>query len=219
MQTASQAEAPYTILRSDGSGRSVTDALTGLFAGDGTIYLVVGYFTYNGYRSIRDDITGFLDRSPENELKIVVGTGSDQFSPRIAHDLRSFDNEDQIEILTYQRGLHAKLYLRDGPNPHLILTSANLTQVGFRYNLELGIEVRETQRNSPLIQPFLHWVSELIDRSRPVRQRDLLWPVQFWSTLINWSNKGRLLPRRYLAKRVTPVVLLMGMVALFVWFL
>ncbi len=204
----------FRLLRSDTEERRCREALSRLFAGNGTIYLVVGFFTYNGYRAFREELIAFLEREPDNELYIVVGPGSDQFSPRIARDLWSLDVVDRIHLYTYRRGLHAKLYLRDGPEPMVIHTSANLTQVGFHYNVELGIELWGVDTDHPQIQPFIAWVDDLIERSQPLRKRDLLWVLQLWNSLINWTNKARLLPRRHIAKRVTPLLLLLVIVAL-----
>ena len=219
MASVELAEVEYRLLKSDPADRRVTDALDDLFSGDGTIYLIVGFFTFNGYRSIRDDIENFLDRKPENHLNLVVGPASDQFSPRIADDLWDMDNGDQVDIYSYRRGLHAKLYLRDGPETHVILGSANLTQVGFRYNLELGIELISEDRDHPHVQPFIDWANELIDDANRMRRRDLYMPVQVWNSLVNWTNKGRLLPRRHVAKRIGPIVILLITVAVLARFL
>lgn len=137
---AARDEIGFNVVASGPDYRGIRQALGELFAGDGSVVLVSGYFTYNGFLGIKDDIEAFLSRSPENELVVVVGTASDQFSPRIATDLWELDPGDRVRIYKYPLGLHAKLYLRDGPNPRMILTSANITQVGFRYNVELGIE-------------------------------------------------------------------------------
>ena len=214
MSEATTREPTYRLIQSDPSGRQVRDALADLFAGDGTIYLIVGFFTYNGYRAFRDDVISFLERSADNELKIVAGPSSDQFSPKIASDLSSIDTNDQVEIYKYRRGLHAKLYLREGSDPMLILGSANLTQVGFRYNLELGIEISGGDPNHPHIAPFIEWAEELVETAAPMTRRDLLTPVQIWNSAVNWTNKGRLLPAPYIAKRLVPILMLMIIVAL-----
>lgn len=203
----------FRLLRSDTESRDCRTALTRLFAGNGTIYLVVGFFTYNGYRSIREEIVGFLEREPDNELYIVVGPATDQFSPRIAKDLWSLDTADRVHLRTHRRGLHAKLYLRDGPEPMVIHTSTNLTQVGFTYNLELGVERRAEDRTDPQIAPFIAWAEELVARSDQMRPRDLRWIVQLWNSIANWSNKARLLPRRHIAKRIAPFLVLLVVVA------
>ena len=205
----------FHLLGSGPDHRRITDALHDLFAGDGTIYLVVGFFTYNGYRAIREDIIAFLERSSENRLTVVVGPASDQFSPKIAQDLWGLDAAEQVDIYKYVRGLHAKLYLRDGPHPRLILGSANLTQVGFRYNLELGVEIVGADTTDHSIQPFLEWVRDLVERSEPIRRVDLLFPMPMLHSTINWTNKARLLPPRYVAKRLAPLfVLLLGVAIL-----
>lgn len=214
MGEAMTSEIESQLLHSYPDGRSVKDALHDLFSGDGTIYLVVGFFTHNGYQAIRSDIKSFLEREETNTLKLVVGPATDQFSPRIAKDLDELDNGDQVKLFGYRRGLHAKLYMRDGPDPHVILTSANLTRVGFDYNLELGIEFFSSNADHPQIAAFREWLGDVIDRSQPIRRRDLFLSVQFMNTFINWTNKARLLPRRHIAKRIAPVVLLVLLIAI-----
>lgn len=213
MSHSQTAEIDYQLLQSGTRGRHVADALEELFAGDGTIYLVVGFFTHNGYQAIRDDILGFLRRDPENALKLVVGPATDQFSARIARDLWTIDTDDQVAIYKYPRGLHAKLYLRDGEHPHVIMGSANLTQVGFKYNVELGIEITGSDPDHPHIAPFIEWVEAFVGTAQPMSGRDLLLPVQLWNSIANWTNKGRLLPRRHVAKRLVPMAVLILVVS------
>ena len=202
-----QAEATIGLLDSTGSDRGTKDALVDLFAGDGTIYVVSGYFTYQGYLDIRPAVVSFLDRSPDNELVAIVGPASDQFSSRIARDLWALDDADQVRLLKQPRGLHAKLYLRDGPEPTYVLSSANITRVAFEYNVELGLEVSRADGDHPDLRPFTEWAERLAANSKPLRRRDILGPVQVGSSFVNWSNKARLLPRRNVALRVLPVVL------------
>lgn len=189
--------------------RRVQEALTDLFSGDGTIYLVSGYFTYQGYRAIRDDIVSFLRRSSANELIAIVSPASDQFSARIAMDLWDLDQGDQVQIYKQPRGLHAKLYIRDGPAPRCIVGSANITQVAFEYNIELGLEMVRDSPSHPDLQPFFDWLDEIVSKSRPLRRRDIFGPLQVGSSLINWSNKARLLPVRNVALRIVPVLFLL----------
>ena len=184
------------------------EALADLFAGDGTIYLVSGYFTYQGYREIREEIVTFLERSRDNELVAVVSPASDQFSARIAQDLWRLDEHDQVRLYKHSRGLHAKLYLRDGPDPTCILGSANITQVAFKYNVELNVEITRDRIDHPDLEPFLEWTHELVEASTPLRRRDLLPPAQVGGSVVNWSNKARYLPARNVALRAIPVVLL-----------
>ena len=214
MSDVTMDEIQSQLLHSYPDGRRIQDALQDLFSGDGTIYLVVGFFTHNGYQSIRSNIKTFLERTDTNRLRLVVGPATDQFSSRIAKDLETLDRGDQVEILGYRRGLHAKLYMRDGPEPHVILTSANLTKVGFQYNVELGIEFFSKDVDHPQIVAFREWVEDLVHRSEPLRRRDLFLGVQFLNTFINWTNKGRLLPRRHIAKRIAPVVILLFVIAI-----
>lgn len=201
------------LLGTNDGDRRVEEALSDLFAGDGTVYVVSGYFTYHGYLAIREDVVAFLERSPENELVVVVGPASDQFSPRIARDLWSLDDADRVRIFKRPRGLHAKLYVRDGPDPRCIVGSANITQVAFRYNIELGVEMTREDTDDPDVAQFLAWVEDLVADGEPLRRRDLLAPVQIGSSLLNWSNKARLLPARHVALKVTPMLLLVGLLA------
>ena len=211
MQTSEMQDLTVQLLPSSPDSRGIRAAIHDLFAEDGTVYLVVGFFTYNGFHEIKDEIATFLERSPENNLYVVVGPSSDQFSSRIARELWSMSDMDQVHVLKYSRGLHAKLYLRDGPNPHVILGSANLTRVAYRYNLELGIELAGPEDHEA-IESFIDWAEWLVAEAQPMTRADLLFPVQLMNAVINWSNKARLLPPRHIAKRVTPIIVLMILV-------
>lgn len=196
-------------LSSNDDDRGTKEALADLFAGDGTVYIVSGYFTYQGYLAIRDDVVSFLERSRENELVVVVGPASDQFSSRIAYDLWKLDDHDQVELYKRSRGLHAKLYVRDGPEPRCIVSSANITKVAFEYNVELGVEMTRERSDHPDVRQYLDWAEDLVASSEPLRRRDVLGPVQVGSAVANWSNKAWLLPTRNVALRVIPVLLLL----------
>lgn len=214
--SATHADTTFELVGTGTADRRFTDALSDLFTGDGTIYLVTGFFTYNGYRTIRADIISFLERSSDNTLDVVVGPSSDQFSARIAEDLWAIDPSDQITIYKRPRGLHAKLYLRDGPDPHMILTSANLTRVGFQYNVELGMELASTNSDHPQITEFTEWVSEFVEHSSQLRKRDIIMPYLLGNSILNWTNKGRLLPRRYVLRKIVPIaILLIGLSSVF----
>lgn len=204
-----EAEQTIELLDTGAGDLNFQQELSALFDGDGRIYLVSGYFTYQGYVAIRDAIADFLDRSPDNELVVVVGPASDQFSPRIARDLWSLDENDQVTLRKHPRGLHAKLFIRDGPNPRVITGSANITQVAFEYNLELNLAFSRESAEHPDIRPFLEWVETLTAKSQPLRRRDLLAPVLIGSSMINWSNKARLLPTRNVILRMVPVFLIL----------
>ena len=199
----------YELIATDSSDLRFQQKLSELFDGDGTIYLVSGYFTHQGYLSIRDDIRSFLERSRENTLLVVVGPSSDQFSPRIATDLWSLDEDDQVHIYKQPRGLHAKLYLRDGPDPRCIIGSANITQVAFAYNIELNIELRGGVDDTSTLSPFRDWVEELIEQSERLRRRDILPPVLIVGSVINWSNKARILPVRNVVLRAIPLLFIL----------
>ncbi|RQG98038.1 phospholipase D family protein [Natrarchaeobius chitinivorans] len=206
-------ESTVRLVGTNDSERPTQEALSDLFAGDGTIYIVSGYFTYQGYLSIRDDVVSFLERSRENELVAVVGPASDQFSSRIAYDLWSLDDYNQVHLYKQSRGLHAKLYLRDGTEPTCIIGSANITQVAFEYNVELGLEMSRETSDHPDLKPFLEWAGDLVASSEPLRRRDVFGPVQVGSSFVNWSNKARLLPVRNVALRVVPVLLVLFVLA------
>lgn len=179
----------------DGASFShIEEEISGLFAEDGTIYLVSGFFTYRAFERLRPEIVQFLSRSADNELVVVIGAGLDQFSPKIAHNLARMERSEQVEVLKYTDGfLHTKLYLRTGENPVAIIGSANLTTVAFTQNTELGLRVRP---DNAAFDEVLQYRDALLDASEPATGRDLFRPVMAYNTLVNWSNKGRLLPFR-----------------------
>ncbi|ARS91782.1 phospholipase D family protein [Natrarchaeobaculum aegyptiacum] len=177
--------------------QTVDDQIRRLFAEDGTIYLVTGFFTYNAYHALRSEIEDFLSRNRDNELVIVVGPAADQFSPTIARELRSVDDGDQVHLYKYPNGfLHAKLYVRTGENPAVVIGSANLTQVAFRQNLELSAYVECDGPEDERLTVFLEWIDDLLEVCEPIRRRDLFKPIMMSKTLVNWANKGKLLPSR-----------------------
>jgi len=204
-----EVEPSVRLLETDDSDRRFRDALAELFAGDGTVYVVSGYFTYHGYLGIREGIVSFLSRSPENRLILVVGPASDQFSAKIAHDLWTLDDHGQVSLYKQPRGLHAKLYARDGPEPICIVGSANITRVAFAYNVELNVELRYESSDHPELKQFLEWADGLVARSEPLRRRDVFGPVQVGNSVVNWTNKARLLPKRDVALRLIPVLVLL----------
>lgn len=205
-------EPSIRLLDTHGSEIRFQEALSDLFAGDGTIYIVSGYFTYQGYLAIRDDIVSFLERSRENELISVVSPAADQFSPQIAHDLWSLDDHDQVRLYKQSR-LHAKLYFRDGPNPTCIIGSANITQVAFKYNIEVNAKITREAVDHPDLKPFHEWMRDLVDASDPLRRRDIFAPFQVSGSIVNWSNKARHLPKRNVALRVVPIIFLLMLVS------
>ncbi len=212
-------EPSLRLLDTDATDVRFEEALSNLFTGDGTIYIISGYFTYHGFRSIKDDIIAFLDRERENELIFVVGPASDQFSARIAYDLWKIDDHDQIRIYKQSRGLHAKLYLRDGPEPTYLIGSANITQVAFKYNIELNIEVTRESTEDADFKPVLEWAEKLVAASTPLRKRDIFAPVQFGGSIRNWSNKAKLLPKRDVVIRVVPFLMAILLISVVVRFI
>lgn len=194
----------YEIVGTHIPDRGVKDAIRGLFAEDGTVYLISGFFTVNAYQALRPDIVSFLDRSPDNALVLVVGSGMDQFSADIANDLWNLDTSGSIRIYRYPHGfLHAKLYLRIGATPMAIVGSINLTRVAFEQNLELGVLIRGESVDDPRITPLVNWVNELLEECVALRRRHLLAPLRLMTTLVNWVNKGRLLPVGYTVRRIS----------------
>ena len=213
----SAAESTVRLLDTDGDEHHFRDALAELFAGDGTIYVVSGYFTYQGDLDVRSAIVSFLERSRDNQLVVIVGTASDQFSGRIARDLWNLDEHDQVQLYRQSRGLHAKCYLRVGPNPRCIIGSANITRVAFEYNIELNVDLSRPSTDHPDIQQFLEWVTALQASSTPVRRRDIVALVQIGGSVVNWSNKARLLPKRDVALRIVPVLVVLLVLSGFFW--
>ncbi len=213
MATVSQHDLDVHLLGSGSSSRTVTDALRDLLAEDGSVYIVVGFFTYNGFRVLRSEFRSFLDRSPDNTLVFIVGPASDQFSPRIARDLWAWDTAGEVKVRKQPKGLHAKLYLRTGETSHMILGSANLTRVAFEYNVELGIELRASTPSHPRIDPYVEWVEDLALAAPLLDSRDLRFPLPVYSSVVNWTNKAKLLPRQYVLRRITPYAALLVVVA------
>ena len=205
------------VLDTGTTDRRFQEAIIELFSGDGTIYLVSGYFTYQGYQRIRDAIVSFLERSSENELVAIVGPASDQFSARIAQDLWSLEQSDQVRLYKFSRGLHAKLYLRDGPNPQCIVGSSNLTQVAFSYNVELNVEFSRDHRDHPDMKALMGWIDEMLDASKPLARRDVHLPMLVGGSIVNWSNKAQLLPVRTIFIRVISVIVLLVVLAGLIW--
>lgn len=56
----------------------IEDAVRALFAGDGRIYLVTGFLSGTAYRSRRNGMQSFLDRSPDSELIVLVDPSLDR---------------------------------------------------------------------------------------------------------------------------------------------
>ncbi|AUX08692.1 hypothetical protein AArcSl_1055 [Halalkaliarchaeum desulfuricum] len=79
---------------------------------------MTGFFTAPASHELREEIREFLDRSPDNDIVIVVGNGADQFSATIARDLWDLDVKGSLRLCKYPHGfLHAKLYTRHGSSP------------------------------------------------------------------------------------------------------
>jgi len=180
-----------------------------LFAGEGTIYLITGFFTATAYNMLRDDIIAFLERDPDNELVVLVSPAADQISTKVIHDLQKLESSGQIRLRSYpDRFLHAKLYIRDGPEPLAILGSPNLTKVAFEYNLELAFVVEGDGPDDPAIARLVAWAEEFVDACDAVRARDTFTPIRVGHSIRHWSNKARLLPARHVVSRLTPIIIL-----------
>lgn len=175
--------------------QSTEEAIRGLFEGDGTVTLVTAFFTANAYHDLASDIRAFLDRSPDNELVCVLGGGADQVSSTIVRDLLHLDRADQVHLYRYsQKFLHAKLYARAGPDPVIVLTSANLTRTAFEQNVEFGTVITGESVEDPMVEPFFDWLDALVAESQPFRRRHLFVPLRLGVTITNWGKKARLVP-------------------------
>lgn len=195
------AAAEFDLVTNRWGDHSVEAQIRSLFDGDGTIYLITGFFTANAFRVLRPDIESFLARDPTNELVIVITPSADQFTASIAKALERLDGDDRVRLYKYPEGfLHAKLYVRDGPEPAVIIGSANLTRVAFGQNLELNVHIDGRERADE-IEPFLEWIDALLEVCVPIRRRDLLRPVMVANTVQNWANKGRLIPTGTIVKQ------------------
>lgn len=155
--------ARWRLIDTLGRDSEVEEAIRALFAGNGTVYLVTGFFTGNAYRTIRDDIEAFLERSPENELVVLANLAADQISKWVIHDLRRLGDGTRLRMVKYPYGfLHTKVYVRDGPEPMAIIGSANLTRGAFEYNLELGLVLEGDGPDDPDVARFVEWVEEVL---------------------------------------------------------
>ncbi|SNZ11988.1 PLD-like domain-containing protein [Natronoarchaeum philippinense] len=173
--------------------RLVVEAVRRLFDADGTVYLATGYLTWSGYLAIRDKILEFLARSPDNRVVIVVSTGADQFSRLVATALWNLDFDDRIRLLTYRDGfVHPKLYLRDGPDPALVMGSANLTWDGLGKNLELAWYYEPDDPADPVFQSHLEWMLRFVTACDRVTPADLKRYVRLRKTIDTWTSKGRI---------------------------
>ncbi|WP_254525951.1 phospholipase D-like domain-containing protein [Natrinema caseinilyticum] len=175
------------------TGRLVGEAVRRLFDADGTVYLATGYFTWSGYLTIRDQLQTFLARSADNRVVIVVSTGADQFSRLVATTLWELDFDDRIQLLTYRDGfVHPKLYIRDGPDPALVMGSANLTWDGLGKNLELAWYYAPDDPDDPVFQSHLEWMVDFVDGCDRVTPADLTRSVRLHKTIDTWTAKGRI---------------------------
>lgn len=202
-------EVPWEVVDTRPGTHLVEHSIRSLFEGDGTIYLVTGFFTETAYRSLRPEISGFLERRPDNELVVMANPTADQFSKAIVTELTNGDYTGSVRLLKYpDTFLHAKLYARDGPEPMAILSSANLTRGALEYNLELGIVVEADDPDDPAVRSLIGWAEELADESVPITDRDLFFPRRLLMSVTNWVNKGRLIPPGHIAGKLAPVAAL-----------
>jgi hypothetical protein len=175
------------------TGRLVAEAVTRLFDEDGTVYLAAGYFTWSGFLTLRDPLRRFLARSADNDVVVVVSTGADQFSRLVANALWDLGRDGQVRLLTYRDGfIHPKLYLRDGPDPALVMGSANLTWDGLGENLELAFYYAPESRDDPIFRDYLAWMGRFVAGSEPITAADLARAVRLRRTVDTWASKGRI---------------------------
>jgi len=175
------------------TGKLVAEAVRRLFDADGTIYLATGYLTWSGYLAIRDPLLTFLARSPDNRAYVMVSTGADQFSRLVAKAIWDLDVDDRVQLLTYRDGfIHPKLYLRDGPDPALVMGSANLTWDGLGKNLELAWYYSPDDGDDPIFQEHLAWMVTFMGECEPITPADLRRSVRLRRTIDTWTSKGRI---------------------------
>lgn len=175
------------------TGRSVAEAVLRLFEGDGTVYLATGYLTWSGYLAIEDALRTFLARSRENRVYVVVSASADQFSRLVARAIWELDVDDRCRLLTYRDGfIHPKLYLRDGPDPALVMGSANLTWDGLGRNLELVWYYRPDDPDDPIFRSHLDWMTRFVAACEPITEADLTRRVRLRRMTDNWLSKGRI---------------------------
>jgi len=175
------------------TGRLVAEAVTRLFESDGRLYLATGYFTWSGYLSIKAPLQSFLDADPDNEVYVVVSTGADQFSRLVANTVWGLDDADRVHLLTFRDGfIHPKLYLRDGPEPAFVIGSANLTWDGLGKNLELAWYYAPEERDDPIFQTHLAWMTAFVAACEPIVPADLSRMARLQRTSDTWMNKGRI---------------------------
>lgn len=79
--------------------------------------------------------------------------------------------------------------------------------MAFEYNTEINVEITRDSIDHPELKMFHDWMLNLVERSEPLRRRDILAPFQVGGSVINWSNKARYLPKRNLALRALPFLL------------
>jgi len=166
----------YSLIDNTFSERKVVDAVTDLFAEDGRVYIVAGYFSLRGYDELRSSIEHFLSREEENQVTLIVGTEPDQFAARIAYDLWQLNSESKgkAEILKYEgQFLHTKHYVRDNESPAVVMGSANFTKQGLEEHLELVSYYRTTDAEDPIAVQHVQWFDSVIDASTPVTEEDL----------------------------------------------
>jgi len=165
----------YDLIDNIFTEREIERAMQDLFAEDGTVYIIAGYFSLSGYKLIKESISDFLERKKDNEIYIVVGTDPNQFSATIAHDLWDMDKgRDQINLLKYDENfVHTKHYVRENENPAIILGSANFTLEGFQQHLELVSYYEAEGSGDSIAQQHIEWFESLIEECECVTEEDL----------------------------------------------
>lgn len=152
----------------------VMDAVQDIFAEDGIVYLIAGYFSFSGYNTMKSSINDFLSRNNANKIIIIIGTEPNQFSATIAYDLWEMSNGENVNLMKYENHfLHTKHYVRESAKPVIIIGSANFTYEGLRENLELVSYYKANSLEDSIAIQHINWFKLLISKCKMVTVSDL----------------------------------------------
>jgi len=152
----------------------VKDAVQDIFTEDGIVYLIAGYFSFSGYKTMKSSIKDFLDRNYNNKIIIIIGTEPNQFSATIAYDLWEMSNGENVTLLKFENHfLHTKHYVRESAKPIIIIGSANFTHGGLRENLELVSYYKANSLENSIAVQHINWFKLLISKCDAVTDSDL----------------------------------------------
>lgn len=152
----------------------VKDAVQDIFAEDGIVYLIAGYFSFSGYNTMKSSIKDFLTRNNKNKIIIIIGTEPNQFSATIAYDLWEMSNGENVNLLKYENHfLHTKHYVRESAKPVIIIGSANFTHEGLKENLELVSYYKANSLEDSIAIQHINWFKMLISKCEVVSDSDL----------------------------------------------